>query len=209
MVGLIDCDNFFCSCERVFRPDLATKPVVVLSNNDGCVVARSREVKAMGVREGLPYYQLLRDYPDCGIVAFSSNYTLYADMSARVMRVVREEVPDVIPYSIDECFLLLDGMEHVDLRQWGEALCRKVTGCTGIPVSLGIAPTKTLAKIASRFAKKYPGYNKCCVMATPEQRDKALRLCAVRDVWGIGRRIGRTLERYGIRTAPDLSLIPI
>lgn len=208
MVGLIDCDNFFCSCERVFRPDLATTPLVVLSNNDGCVVARSREVKAMGVREGLPYYQLQRDYPDSGIVVFSSNYTLYADMSARVMGVVREEVPEVIPYSIDECFLLLDGMERIDLKLWGEALCRKVTRCTGIPVSLGIAPTKTLAKIASRFAKKYPGYNKCCVMATPEQRDKALRLCAVRDVWGIGRRIGRTLERYGIRTAHDFASQP-
>ncbi len=208
MVGLIDCDNFFCSCERVFRPDLATKPVVVLSNNDGCVVARSREVKAMGVREGLPYYQLLRDYPRSGIVAFSSNYTLYADMSARVMGVVREEVPEVIPYSIDECFLMLDGMEHIDLKRWGEELCRKVTRCTGIPVSLGIAPTKTLAKIASRFAKRYPGYNKCCVMSTPEQRDKALRLCAVGDVWGIGRRISRTLERYGIRTAHDFASQP-
>lgn len=116
MVGLIDCDNFFCSCERVFRPDLVGKPIVVLSNNDGCVVARSKEVKAMGIKDCMPYYQLLEQYPDSGIVAFSSNYTLYGDMSARVMAVLRESVPDVIQYSIDEAFLDLRGMEQMDLK---------------------------------------------------------------------------------------------
>lgn len=183
MVGLIDCDNFFCSCERVFRPDLADKPVVVLSNNDGCVVARSREVKAMGIPDCLPYYQLEQCYPNSGIVAFSSNYTLYGDMSARVMAVLREEAPDVVQYSIDEAFLDLSGMDNVDLKAWGEALCRKVQRYTGLPVSLGIAPTRTLAKVASRFAKKYPGYNKCCLIATDEQRLTALRLTQVNDVW--------------------------
>ncbi|MDE6267906.1 MAG: Y-family DNA polymerase [Muribaculaceae bacterium] len=205
MVGLIDCDNFFCSCERVFRPDLAHKPVVVLSNNDGCVVARSREVKAMGIPDCLPYYQLMERYPNSGIVAFSSNYTLYADMSSRVMAVLRENVPDVTQYSIDEAFLDLNGMDHVDLKAWGEELCRKVERSTGMPVSLGIAPSRTLAKVASKFAKKYPGYRKCCVMATEEQRVKALQLTAAVDVWGIGRRIARRLEYYGVRTAYDFA----
>lgn len=205
MVGLIDCDNFFCSCERVFRPDLARTPIVVLSNNDGCVVARSKEVKAMGIKEGLPYFQLLEQFPDSGIVAFSSNYTLYGDMSARVMAVLRESVPEVMQYSIDEAFLDLRGMEHTDLKKWGEELCRKVLKCTGMPVSLGIASSKTLAKMASKYAKKYPGYNKCCVIGNEEQREKALKLFPVGDVWGIGRRITRTLEYFGIHTAYDFT----
>lgn len=208
MVGLIDCDNFFCSCERVFRPDLADKPIVVLSNNDGCVVARSKEVKAMGIMDCMPYYQLLEQYPNAGIVAFSSNYTLYGDMSARIMAILRESVPDVIQYSIDEAFLDLRGMEHMDLKSWGEALCRKVLKCTGMPVSLGIAPTKTLAKMASKYAKKYPAYNKCCVIGNEEQREKALKLFPVGDVWGIGRRITRTLEYFGIQTAYDFTQKP-
>lgn len=205
MVGLIDCDNFFCSCERVFRPDLAYKPIVVLSNNDGCVVARSKEVKAMGIKEGMPYYQLMEQYPNSGIVAFSSNYTLYGDMSARVMEILRESAPDVIQYSIDEAFLDLRGMEHMDLKQWGEELCQKVLRSTGLPVSLGIAPTKTLAKMASKFAKKYPAYKKCCVIGNDEQREKALKLFPVGDVWGIGRRISRTLEYFGVQTAYDFT----
>ncbi len=208
MVGLIDCDNFFCSCERVFRPDLARTPLVVLSNNDGCVVARSREVKAMGIPEGMPYYQLKEQYPDSGIVAFSSNYALYGDMSSRIVSILREEAPDVIQYSIDEAFLDLTGMEHMDLHKWGERLCRKVLKCTGMPVSLGIASTGTLAKMASKYAKKYPAYNKCCVIATDEQREKALRLFPVGDVWGIGRRISKSLEYIGVTTAYDFAALP-
>lgn len=208
MVGLIDCDNFFCSCEKVFRPDLEGRPIVVLSNNDGCVVARSREVKAMGLPECLPYYRLLEEYPDSGIIAFSSNYTLYADMSARVMAVLRQEAPDVWQYSIDEAFLDLHGIDISTLKEWGEALCRKVRQYTGLSVSLGIAPTKTLAKLASRFAKKYPAYNKCCVIASDLQREKALRLVPVRDIWGIGRRMARSLENSGIHTAYDFTRMP-
>lgn len=207
MVGLIDCDNFFCSCERVFRPDLARTPLVVLSNNDGCVVARSREVKAMGIPEGMPYYQMKEQYPNSGIVAFSSNYALYGDMSARIVSLLREEAPDVIQYSIDEAFLDLRGMEHIDLHRWGEQVCRKIMKCTGMPISLGIAPTNTLAKMASKYAKKYPGYNKCCVIGTPEQRETALRLYPVGDVWGIGRRIRRSLENIGVRTAYDFAAL--
>lgn len=207
MVGLVDCDNFYCSCERVFRPDLARKPLVVLSNNDGCVVARSREVKAMGIPDGMPYYQLREHYPDSGIVAFSSNYALYGDMSARVVSILREEAPDVMQYSIDECFLDLTGMDNVDLHAWGENLCRKIQKYTGVPVSLGIASTNTLAKMASKYAKKYPGYNRCCVIGTDEQRQKALRLFPVGDVWGIGRRISRSLESIGVVTAYDFAAL--
>lgn len=203
MVGLIDCDSFFCSCERVFRPDLRHRAVVVLSNNDGCVVARSREAKAMGVKEGLPYFQLREAFPDADITAFSSNYTLYGDMSSRVMSVLASEAPDLAQYSIDEAFLDLEGIDPQTLKQWGESLCRKVERNTGLPVSLGIGPTCTLAKLASHFAKRYPGYNKCCVIATDEQRDTALKLTPVRDVWGIGRRISSTLEYYGVSSAYD------
>lgn len=209
MVGLIDCDNFFCSCERVFRPDLARKPIVVLSNNDGCVVARSREVKAIGVPEGMPYYQMLEQYPDSGIVAFSSNYTLYGDMSARIMSILAEETPGITQYSIDEAFLNLEGINPPDgLRAWGERLCARILKGTGMPVSLGIGPSKTLAKLASKFAKKYPAYRKSCEIATDIQRRKALSLTGVRDVWGIGRRIGRRLEAGGIHTALDFASRP-
>lgn len=205
MWGLVDCDNFFCSCERVFRPDLNGKPVVVLSNNDGCVVALSKEVKAMGIKLGLPYYQMLEKYPNSGITAFSSNYKLYGDMSARVMAVIREEVPVLHQYSIDEGFMNLQGIATSELKQFGEALAAKVLKWTGIPVTLGMAPTKTLAKVAGRFGKNYPGYHKCCLIATEQQREKALRLFDVEDVWGIGRRIARKLNMSGIRTAYDFT----
>lgn len=205
MWGLIDCDNFFCSCERVFRPDLQGRPVVVLSNNDGCVVARSREAKALGVPDIIPYYQLLEQFPDSGIVAFSSNYALYGDMSSRIMAVLREEAPEVIQYSIDEAFLCLDGMDPATLREWGERLCRKVMKWIGTPVSLGIAPTKTLAKVAVRFAKDYPAYKKCCIIGNETQRRKALALMDAGKVWGIGRRISRSLEAMDVKTALDFA----
>ena len=205
MWGLVDCDNFFCSCERVFRPDLNGKPVVVLSNNDGCVVALSKEVKAMGIKLGLPYYQLLEQYPNSGITAFSSNYKLYGDMSARVMAVIREEVPVLHQYSIDEGFMNLSGLAKTDLKNFGERLSKKVFKWTGIPVTIGISSTKTLAKVAGRFGKNYPGYHKCCVIATEDQRQKALRLFKVEDVWGIGRRIAKKLNYSGISTAYDFT----
>lgn len=203
MWGLVDCDNFFCSCERVFRPELNGKPVVVLSNNDGCVVALSKEVKAMGIKLGLPYYQLLEKYPNSGITAFSSNYKLYGDMSARVMAVIREEVPRLYQYSIDEGFLDLHGMKTSELGEFGRHIAKKVVKWTGIPVTIGIAPTKTLAKVAARFGKNYPAYQKCCYIETPEQRIKALNLFKVENVWGIGRRIAKKLNYAGVFTAYD------
>lgn len=161
----------------------------------------------MGIPEGMPFYQLQEQYPNSGIVAFSSNYALYGDMSSRIVSILREEAPDVIQYSIDEAFLDLNGMDNIDLHKWGEQLCKKILKCTGMPVSLGIAHTNTLAKMASKFAKKYPAYNKCCVIGTEEQREKALRLFPVGDVWGIGRRIRRNLEYIGVNTAYDFAAL--
>lgn len=208
MWGLVDCDNCFCSCERVFRPDLIGKPIVVLSNNDGCVVARSNEARTLGVRMGIPYYQMLEQFPNAGITAFSSNYNLYNDMSNRVMSILRAEAPEVFQYSIDEAFLLLRGMDRIDLHKWGEQLSAKILQWLGMPVSIGIASTKTLAKIASKFAKKYPGYHKCCIIANDNQRISALKLTPVEDVWGIGRRMASTMNTYGIATAYDFSRRP-
>ncbi len=171
------------------------------------MVARSKEVKAMGIPEGMPYYQLKEQYPNSGIVAFSSNYALYGDMSSRIVSILREEAPDVIQYSIDEAFLDLTGMDHLDLHKWGENVCKKILKCTGLPVSLGIASSNTLAKMASKYAKKYPAYNKCCVIGNEEQREKALKLFPVGDVWGIGRRIRRNLEYIGVNTAFDFAAL--
>ena len=162
MYGLVDCDNCFVSCERVFRPDLEGHPVVVLSNNDGCVISRSREAKDIGIRMGMPYYQMREHYRDKEVTAFSSNYELYGNMSNRIMSILREEAPVVMQYSIDEAFLDLSGMEKMNIKEWGENISLKILKCVGMPVSIGVAKTKTLAKVASEFAKKYPGYNKCC-----------------------------------------------
>lgn len=208
MWALVDCDNFFCSCERVFRPDLIGKAVVVLSNNDGCVVARSREAKALGIKMGLPFFQMKEQFPKASVTAFSSNYTLYGDMSARVMATLRLDSPRVYQYSIDEAFIDLNKVEADDFKIWGENLSKKVYKWTGIPVSIGIAPSKTLAKVAARYAKKFPGYNKCCLIETDEQRTKALELFEVADVWGIGRRIANHLLLYGVTTAYDFTCKP-
>ncbi|MBO5601020.1 MAG: Y-family DNA polymerase, partial [Prevotella sp.] len=146
MYGIIDCDNCYVSCERVFRPDLKDKPVVVLSNNDGCVVARSNEAKRMGIKAGMPYYQLEEQFPNQKIAVFSSNYELYGEMTGRVVDIIRQEVPAYFRYSIDECFVYLDGMEQMDLKQWGENLYKRIRKNVGMPVSIGLAPNKTLAK---------------------------------------------------------------
>lgn len=208
MFALVDCDSFFCSCERVFRPDLEGRPVVVLSNNDGCVVALTKEAKALGVKMGIPYFQMLEQFPDSGIVAFSSNYALYGDMSARVMSILKEEAPDFRQYSIDEAFLDLSGIPVESLKKWGEDLSAKVRKWTGMPVSLGIAPTKTLAKVASRFAKKYPAYHKCCLIDDEPKRLKALKLTPVGNIWGIGRRFEKRMAYDSIKTAADFAARP-
>ena len=187
MFAIVDCDNCFVSCERVFRPDLNGKPVVVLSNNDGCVVALSNEAKKLGIKAETPYFQLKDLFPGQEIAVFSSNYELYLDMTDRVMSLVRKEVPEFYRYSIDEGFCDLSGMEHFDLKAWGEQLHKTIKHNTGMPVSIGIGPTKTLAKMASHYAKHYPGYKHCCVIDTDEKRIKALKLYPIDEVWGIGR----------------------
>ncbi len=206
MYGIIDCDNCYVSAERVFRPDLNGKPVVVLSNNDGCVVARSNEAKALGIKAGTPYFQLEQLFPNQKIAVFSSNYELYGEMTGRVVSLIRQEAPAYFRYSIDECFVYLDGMEQVDLKKWGEHLHQKIRQYVGMPVSIGLAPNKTLAKIASHFAKKYQGYRHCCVIDSEEKRVKALKLFPIDDVWGIGRRYAAKLESLGVRTAYDFAV---
>ena len=212
MYALVDCDNCYVSCERVFNPSLEGKAVVVLSNNDGCVVARSPEAKALGIPEGMPFFQLAERFPGQEIHALSSNYTLYGDMSRRVMNILRASAPDIFVYSIDEAFLMLEDaplwLSTTSFKAWGEALAAKVRQWTGMPVSIGIAPTKTLAKMASKFAKRYPAYNKCCVIGTEAQRTKALSLFPVADVWGIGRRSVARLDAVGVQTALDFTRLP-
>ena len=205
MYGIIDCDNCYVSCERVFRPDLRDKPVVVLSNNDGCVVARSNEAKKMGIKAGTPYFQLEEQFPNQKIAVFSSNYELYGELTGRVVSIIRKEAPAYFRYSIDECFVYLDGMEHLDLKAWGEELHKKIKRSVGMPVSIGLAPNKTLAKMASHFAKKYQGYHHCCMIDTDEKRIKALKLYPIDEVWGIGRRYAAKLEALGVKTAYDFA----
>jgi DNA polymerase V len=204
--GLVDCNNFYASCERQFQPRYEGKPVVVLSNNDGCVIARSNEAKAVGVKMGVPYYQIKDLCRTHDVAAFSSNYELYGDMSRRVMTALSEFVQDVEIYSIDEAFLLLAGYDHLDLKKFGEGIVRKVSRIG--PVSLGIAPTRTLAKVANKYAKKFPGYNGCCVIDSEEKRVKALSGFEVGDVWGVGRQYAKKLQSYGIRTALELAAAP-
>ena len=205
MYGIIDCDNCYVSCERVFRPDLKDKPVVVLSNNDGCVVARSNEAKKMGIKAGTPYFQLAEQFPNQKIVVFSSNYELYGELTSRVVSIIRKEAPAYFRYSIDECFVYLDGMEKIDLKAWGEELHKKIKRNVGMPVSIGLAPNKTLAKMASHFAKKYQGYRHCCMIDTDEKCIKALKLYPIDEVWGIGRRYAARLEALGVKTAYDFA----
>ena len=206
MYCLIDCNNFYASCERAFQPQYEGKPVVVLSNNDGCVIARSNEAKAIGIKMGVPYYQIKDIAGKHGVTAFSSNYELYGDMSLRVMRALTEFVRDVDVYSIDEAFLNFSGYEHYDLKQYGEKIVNKVSRI--VPISLGIAPTRTLSKFSNKYAKKYPAYNGCCLIYTEEKRIKALQTFEVADVWGIGRQYAKKLEKYNIRTALELANAP-
>ena len=205
MYGIIDCDNCYVSCECVFRPDLKDKPVVVLSNNDGCVVARSNEAKKMGIKAGTPYFQLAEQFPNQKIVVFSSNYELYGELTSRVVSIIRKEAPAYFRYSIDECFVYLDGMEHLDLKAWGEELHKKIKRNVGMPVSIGLAPNKTLAKMASHFAKKYQGYRHCCMIDSDDKRIKALKLYPIDEVWGIGRRYAARIEALGVKTAYDFA----
>lgn len=205
LYAICDCDNCFVSCERVFRPDLEGRPVVVLSNNDGCVVARSREAKVLGIKMGTPYYRMRAIHGEDEVTAFSSNYELYSDMTRRVMSLIRKSAPTFFRYSVDEAFCVLPPQSPDTVKQWGESLVRLIRKATGMPVSIGIAPTKTLAKAAVNFAKKYPGYKGCCVITDDIKRAKALSLTSIGDIWGIGRKLRASLEKRAIATAADFA----
>lgn len=202
--GLIDCNSFYASCERAFRPDLAKTPIVVLSNNDGCVIARSYDAKPF-VKMGAPYFQIKNDLRRHGMVAFSSNYALYGDMSQRVMSIIESMVPALEVYSIDEAFADLTGIPG-DLTQFGRSVRATIYKRTGIPVGVGIARTKTLAKLANHTAKRLLDVTGGVVdLCDPFKRDWTLRNTDVGEVWGVGRRMKAHLEAMGIKTAMDLA----
>ena len=203
MIGLCDCNNFFVSCQRVFRPDLNGKPVAVLSGNDGCVIARSNEVKALGIRMGVPLFEVKEIVKKHHVVLFSANHRLYADMSCRVMDTLRQQTTAIEVYSVDEAFIDFSEFDMENLKAHGEALAALVKRNTGIPVSIGIAPTKTLAKIASQLCKRYPKLNSACLMYRREDVEKVLKTLPIGDVWGIGRKTLQKLTAIGITTAFD------
>lgn len=203
MLGLVDCNNFYVSAERCFQPNLRGRPVVCLSNNDGCAIARSEEAKALGIKMGDPWHLHRAEWQRQGVIIRSSNYALYGDMSQRVMSILRQLSPGVEVYSIDEAFIDLGGMngrEEVVARQ----LRATIHQWTGIPVSVGLAPTKTLAKVANRNAKKDKGSGGVCALLTEVRQREVLRKLEVEDIWGVAARLGRRLRALGIMTADDL-----
>ena len=205
LIALVDCNNFYVSCERVFRPDLIGKPVMVLSNNDGCVVARSKEVKELGIKMGVPVFQVQQLINKHQIKLFSSNYTLYADMSARVMSTLESFAPRMEVYSIDEAFLDLTGVYFKDSLDYGQRIRKKVVKHTGIPVCVGMGPTKTLAKLANFAAKKWSKTNGVVDLSDLKRREKLMRIVPVGEVWGIGSRTNAKLQKLGIETVWDLA----
>lgn len=207
MFGLCDCNNFFVSCERVFNPSLENMPVVVLSNNDGCVVARSNEAKAIGIKMGQPLYQIRDLIKRNNVAIHSANYHLYGDMSHRVMTTLKEHIKEIEIYSIDEAFLYMDDIPLEKMKSFGEQLAYIVKRNTGIPVSIGISPTKTLAKVASRLCKKYPKLNSACLMYRDEDIAKVLSTYPIGDIWGIGRRHAAMLTGFHINTAAQFAAL--
>ena len=208
MFSLIDCNNFYASCERVFNPSLNGKPIVVLSNNDGCVIARSNEAKKLGIPMGAPAFQYQSVFRRHGIKVFSANFHLYGDMSRRVMNILSTYSPTTEIYSIDECFLSLHGI-NTDLHQYGVEMTKQVAKWTGIPISVGTAPTKSLAKVANRIAKKFPEITKSSyVIDSEEKRIKALKWLPIEDVWGIGRQNAKKLYAKGIKKAIQFTELP-
>ncbi len=202
MYALADCNNFFVSCERVFRPDLNNRPVVVLSGNDGCVVARSNEAKRIGIKMGVPFYQIQEEVKRYNIEHFSSNFSLYGDLSSRIMRILSKYTPELQQYSIDEGFL---DLSYIKSTEEARTLClnirREILKGIGIPVSFGLADTRTLCKVAGDYAKHYAGYKGVCAIDTDTKRLKALSKYPIEDVWGIGRKASQKLKNAGFNTA--------
>ncbi|MBQ2418346.1 MAG: Y-family DNA polymerase, partial [Alistipes sp.] len=205
MFALADCNNFFASCERVFRPDLQGKPIIVLSNNDGCAIARSNEAKALGIRMGDPFFKIRDIVERHNVAVFSGNMALYGDMSQRVRSVLQEFAPSIEVYSIDEAFLDLRGMTNIDFDSYAKQISAQCWKMTSIPVSVGIAPTKTLAKIASKLCKQYPKLRGGCYMHRQQDIEKVLRKFPIEDVWGIGRRTVPKFKARGVNSAYDFT----
>lgn len=205
MKAIVDCNSFYAACERLFKPSLHGKPVVVLSNNDGCIVSRTDEAKALGIRMAGPYYQNKKEIEENKVAVFSSNYHLYGDLSRRVMDTLRILAPDVEVYSVDESFLDLTGIDASKLYDYSLFLKHTTELWTGIPVSVGVAPTKVLSKVANRLAKKDKlGTKGVMILQTPEQQMEALQRTEVEDIWGVGPAGSRKLRMFNINTAWDL-----
>jgi DNA polymerase V len=209
MFALVDCNNFYASCQRVFEPHLIGKPVVILSNNDGCVIARSNEAKTLGIPMGAPAFEFKKLFEDNNVFVYSSNYALYGDMSSRVMNILATYSPDIEIYSIDEAFLKFDGFDLYNLDDYGLDIQKTVTKNTGIPISIGFASTKALAKVANKIAKKFPEKTKSVyVIDTDEKRIKALKWTKIEDVWGIGRKHAKRLQAKNILNAYQFTELP-
>ena len=208
MYALADCNNFFVSCERLFRPDLNGRPVIVLSNNDGCAIARSNEAKALGITMGAPYFKIRDIVERHNVAVFSGNHSLYGDISRRVRMTLAEFVPHIEAYSIDEAFLDLTGMPYDDYDVLAKQISQRCLKNTGIPVSVGISYTRTLAKVASKLCKSYPKLRGGCYMYRTEDIEKVLRRFPIGDVWGVGRKMVAKLQERGVQTAYDYTQMP-
>lgn len=204
MYALVDCNNFYASCERVFKPELAGKPIVILSNNDGCIISRSDEAKALGIPMGAPEFKVREELKKHNMFVFSSNYALYGDLSNRVMKILEEFSPLTEVYSIDEAFLNFDGMKIENFEHYGIQIRNKIKKWLSIPVCVGFGSSKALSKIANKIARKFPDQTKgVCVIDTAEKRIKALKWTKIGDVWGIGRRLSTKMIARNILTAHD------
>ena len=202
-IAIIDCNNFYASCERIFDPKLIGKPIVVLSNNDGCIITRSAEAKKLGIKMGEPYFKAKKIIDKNKVKVFSSNYSLYGDISQRVMETLSQFSADMEIYSIDEAFLSLNGFQNYELKTYCKHIRDTIKQWTGIPVSIGVSSTKTLSKVANNLAKKNKKYDGVCILKKWFDINEALRLTPIEDVWGIGRRLSFFLQKYSINTAYD------
>lgn len=207
MYALVDCNNFYASCERVFQPHLVGKPIVILSNNDGCIISRSDEAKALGIPMGAPEFKVRQELKEKNILVFSSNYPLYGDLSNRVMKILEGFTPHVEPYSIDEAFMNFDGITVPDFHEYGLQMKTRIMKWLSIPVSVGFAETKALSKVANKIARKYPERTKGVYsIDSEEKRIKALKWTKIEDVWGIGFRLTKKMKARNINTAYDFTL---
>ena len=205
--ALVDCNNFYASCERIFNPKLIGRPIVVLSNNDGCIITRSAEAKALGIKMGEPYFKAKKIIQKNNVKVFSSNYALYGDISQRVMETLSSFSPEVEIYSIDEAFLGFNGFKNYELNTYCRHMREKIKKWVGIPVSIGLSKTKTLAKMANHLAKKNPNYQGVCILKNKISIEKALREMEINDIWGIGNRSSTFLKKYNVKTAKDFTLL--